>query len=298
MKFYKDEARGSLENDKGRLRDDEEESLFEALEQETISCGNDRGKDQSVGVFHKQTKECTIRDRTQDGHKISFREGGIGSISKVQVIHITHSLTHSLTHKHIHTHRYRVTLCNPTESWELSHDSQTSFLKFLSEIKTLLRKTRSVHAISMFRRGKMSWNDLRLEMLRHAPPATSIDSEWYYYDEDDVLMNERGPFSTQEMYERIRSDFDDNVVIEPLRVGNTRGGPYPYSTKDCDQIQDLKLALLLVMARTFVSRVDRSYHIVIHTHTQQQLQVRTSRDAQRVFVCISRHVIRRRTTLS
>ena len=100
LKFYKDEARGSLENDKGRLRDDEEESLFEALEQETISCGNDRGKDQSVGVFHKQAKECTIRDRTQDGDKISFREGGIGSISKVQVIHITHSLTHSQTHTH------------------------------------------------------------------------------------------------------------------------------------------------------------------------------------------------------
>ena len=136
----------------------------------------------------------------------------------------------------------------------------------------------------------MSWNDLRLEMLRHAPPATSIDSEWYYYDEDDVLMNERGPFSTQEMYERIRSDFDDNVVIEPLRVGNTRGGPYPYSTKDCDQIQDLKLALLLVMARTFVSRTSLS-----HTQQQrQQPQVRTFRDVRRVFVCISRHVIRRR----
>ena len=155
--------------------------------------------------------------------------------------------------------RYRVTLCNPDQSWELSHDSQTSFLKFLSKIKALLRRTRSVHAVEMFRKGKMSWNDLRLEMLRHAAPSTtSIDNEWYYYDEDDALMNEKGPFSTQEMYQRIRSDFDDDVVIEPLRVGNTRGGPYPYSTKDRDQVQDLKLALLLVMARTSYSFVSLS----------------------------------------
>ena len=67
------------------------------------------------------------------------------------------------------------------------------------------------------------------------------------------MMNERGPFSTEKMYERIRSDFEDDVVIEPLRVGNTTGGPYPYSTKDRTQVQDLKLALFLAMARTYVS---------------------------------------------
>ena len=35
------------------VRDDEEESLFEALEQKTISCDDDREKDEGVGVFHE-----------------------------------------------------------------------------------------------------------------------------------------------------------------------------------------------------------------------------------------------------